>query len=187
MKQNRNYSVAWFKLAELVSRGEKEKALNLFRLLSHSFEERAYSLQLEGDILWAFEDKDAVERYKQAAFLYKKEQKIMASIAVYEHLFTLEPRNYEFVSSLVKLYAQVNWPEKFKDRFKILLDLMESNEASREAIRRVVEEVESIFSQNKSENKKGTKRDLTKGYKALKNLLKDRVPELAERVATKTT
>jgi hypothetical protein len=39
--------VAWFKLADLITRKEKEKALNLYRLLSHSFEDRAYALQVE--------------------------------------------------------------------------------------------------------------------------------------------
>ena len=56
-------SLAWFKLADLIARGEREKALNVFRLLSHSLQDRAYSLQLEGDLLWYLDDKNFTEKY----------------------------------------------------------------------------------------------------------------------------
>ena len=50
------YNVAWFKLAECVARGEKEKALGVYRLLVHSLDEPAFIRQLEGDLLLAFKD-----------------------------------------------------------------------------------------------------------------------------------
>ncbi|MFA5074727.1 MAG: hypothetical protein WC436_01335 [Candidatus Babeliales bacterium] len=114
--------VAWFKLADLVSRKEKEKALNLYRLLSHSFEDKAYALQLEGDILWSLEDNLALEKYQQAAILYKKEQKIISAIAIYEHLSILEPSNYDFLSTLIFLYSQVDWESKFEEKLILFLD-----------------------------------------------------------------
>ena len=49
-------SLAWFKLAEFVTRGEKERALSIFRLLAHSIRHDALVVQLEGDILLAFDD-----------------------------------------------------------------------------------------------------------------------------------
>lgn len=174
MKHNQGFesggrlsSVAWFKLTELISRGEKEKALNLYRLLSHSFEERAYVLQLEGDILWAFEDRGAIERYKQAAFLYKKEQKIVASVAVYEHLLTLDPKNYEHLGNVLILYAQLRWPEKLKHYFGFLFGLLDSGEVSLEQVWEVVEGVMAVSGKDMIAEMKG--------------LLKRRVPELAKR------
>ena len=106
-------NIAWFKLAQMVSKGEKEKALSLFKLLSYSFDDTAYILQVEGDLLWAFEDKDAFAKYQQAAFLYKKEGKLLAAVAVYEHMLALEPTNHLFLSMLLELYAMLNLPEKY--------------------------------------------------------------------------
>jgi len=106
-------NIGWFKLAQMVSRGEKEKALGLFKLLSYSFDDAAYMLQIEGDLLWAFDDKEALTKYQQAAFLYKKEKRAVASVAIYEHLLTLEPTSYLFLSTLLELYAWLDWPEKY--------------------------------------------------------------------------
>mgnify|MGYP005628700261 CR=1 FL=1 len=121
--EKREASVAWFRLAELVDRGEKEKALNLYRLLSHSFEDRAYALQVEGDILWSFEDKEALEKYKQSAFLYRKEQKLAAAISIYEHLFTVEPDSKDVLRHLVEFYIQIDWMDKVEDRFSVVAQL----------------------------------------------------------------
>lgn len=117
--------VAWFKLAELVSRGEKEKALNLYRLISYSFSDKAYVLQVEGDILWSLEDNGALEKYRQAAYLYKKEKKLVSATAVYEHLLILEPVNFDYLKTLILLYVFLSWPEKFEDKYLKLLERLD--------------------------------------------------------------
>ena len=126
--------VAWFKLAELVTRKEKEKALNLYRLLAHSFEDRAYALQLEGDMLWALEDNLALEKYSNAAFLYKKEKRIVCATAVYEHLFTLQPKNYDYLSKLIILYVLLLWKDKFEYHYKILLKSLDDGFITQEFV-----------------------------------------------------
>lgn len=108
-------SVGWFKLALLVSRGEKEKALALYRLLSYSFDDKAYILQVEGDLLRAFEDKNAFAKYHQAAVLYTKEKKIGSAIALYEYLVSLDSKNYASLFSLLSLYANLDWKEKVEE------------------------------------------------------------------------
>ena len=50
------YNVAWFTLAECVSRGEKVRAMSLYRLLVHSIKDGAFACQLKGDLLLAFRD-----------------------------------------------------------------------------------------------------------------------------------
>lgn len=148
MKQKpkeKGISVAWFKLAELISRGEKEKALNLYRLLSHSFEEKAYALQVEGDILWSFEDQEAVDRYKHAAFLYKKEKNLVAAAGVYEHLLTLDPGNVDNMFHLLKLYAQLNWSGKFKEGFMFLKKMLDSKNVSFDRVREGAENIMEIL------------------------------------------
>ena len=183
----RDSTVAWFKLAELVSRGEKEKALTLYRLLSHSFEERAYALQLEGDLLWSFGDTSAVDRYKSAAALYKKDQKVASAIAIYEHLLMLQPKKHEHLATLVTLYSSLKWSEKFKESFDLLLDLLENHEVSQELVQQVIEDVIQAFSDehlsgDPVEDAKGHAHKTSDSFNSLQALLKRRAPILAEKV-----
>lgn len=117
-------SVAWFKLADLIARGEREKALSVFRLLSHSLPDKAYVLQIEGDLLWFMEEQAACcEKYKQAAVLYQKEKRWVDAIAVYEHLYAIRPSTPEPLTMLSALYALVDWPERCEERLMGLIKL----------------------------------------------------------------
>ncbi len=124
-KKSDRTSVAWYKLAVLIARREREKALNVYRLLSHSIEDRAYALQLEGDILWSFDDARAVEKYQQAAFLYKEEKKWVNAIAVCEHVFMMDSNNADVLGMLLMLYTGIDWQDRFQDRFKVLVRLFD--------------------------------------------------------------
>jgi hypothetical protein len=108
------YTIAWFKLAEFVARGEKERALGIYRLLCYSFDDKAFAHQLEGDILWAFNDSQASDRYFQAAQLYKQDNRILQAAAVYEHLATLHSESIEYMQSVVELYTLLNDTHKMK-------------------------------------------------------------------------
>lgn len=99
------YSVAWFKLAEFVARGEKERALGLFRLLAHSFEDAALSAQLEGDLLLAFHDVAAYKSYERAAIEYQKTDRVYNAAAVYEHLVLICDLRLVYLQKLSELYA----------------------------------------------------------------------------------
>jgi len=134
-------SLAWFKLADLIARGEREKALNVFRLLSHSLPDRAYVLQLEGDMLWHLEDKGCVEKYKQAAFLYHKEKRWIDAVAIYEHLFSQNPESGETLAQLMLLYALLDWQEKFIERYKILLQLFHDHLISELQVEKLISDV----------------------------------------------
>jgi tetratricopeptide (TPR) repeat protein len=120
-----SYTIAWFKIADFVARGEKERALHMYRLLMHSVPEPAISYQLEGDILLAFDDMNAVERYHKAVDLYKKSGKIKQAIAVYEHaLFFLEDET--ILKGLLDLYVFseniINFIQVFSKLSKIYLN-----------------------------------------------------------------
>jgi|SRR5579859_560360 len=101
------YNVAWFKLAEFVSRGEKERALAMYRLLSHSIVDQAFVRQLEGDLLLAFNDEQACERYAQAVAYYAKENRITEACSVYEHMILLEPHTMQSLDRLAELYKSL--------------------------------------------------------------------------------
>ncbi|MDR3551160.1 MAG: hypothetical protein P4L31_07135 [Candidatus Babeliales bacterium] len=121
------YTIAWFKLAEYVARGEKERALGVYRLLCYSFDDKAFACQLEGDILWSFNDSGASDKYFLAAQLYKQEAKNLQAAAVYEHLATMHPDCVEYLESLVELYAMLNDATKMKLYADKLSELHTSN------------------------------------------------------------
>lgn len=106
------YNIAWFRLAEYISRGEKERALGMYRLLAHSFNDLAFSQQLEGDILWSFNDTSATEKYQSAAHLYMQDNRLLQAAAVYETLYQLEPTTGAFLEKLINLYAQLDNKQK---------------------------------------------------------------------------
>ena len=112
-------SVAWFALSNLIARKEKEKALNVFRLLAHSFDDDpAYTLQIEGDILWYLDDvAQSIEKYKKAAFLYQKEKRLINAIAIYEHMLSINESSDEIRAQLIYFYMLADWHDKFKQHF----------------------------------------------------------------------
>ena len=102
------YNVAWFRLAECVSRGERERALGVYRLLSHSVGSDALAKQLFGDLLLCFDDKEgAIQKYKESAQMYKKRGEAIEAIAVFEHLITLNPEDKDDIFDLCVLYADI--------------------------------------------------------------------------------
>lgn len=106
------YNVAWFKLAEFVVRGEKERALGLYRLLIHSFDDKALAAQLEGDLLLAFNDESAVLRYEEAAYTYYKTERYVEAIAMFETLLNLKPYTENYIKKIVFLYQETGQEQK---------------------------------------------------------------------------
>jgi hypothetical protein len=99
--QANKYSIAWFKLAECVSRRERERALGVYRLLAHSFDNPALACQLEADIILAFnEPGSAISKYLQAAQLYEKQGELMQAIAVYDHIIMLQDSAQLFIKMI---------------------------------------------------------------------------------------
>jgi tetratricopeptide (TPR) repeat protein len=115
MKQmsSETYNIAWFRLAECVSRGEKERALGVYRLLAHSIDDRAFAKQLEGDLYLSFNDKDvAQQKYRDAAHLYQQTGRIVEAAAIFEHLLTLDSSSEFYRTSVIDLYSQLGQLEK---------------------------------------------------------------------------
>jgi len=109
------YNVAWFKLAECISRGEKERALGVYRLLAHSLDDAPFSLQLQGDILLSFKDhKGAVESYYQAIESYRNGKRLLQAAAVAEHILALsdEAEKHKVLTLLIDLYSELRISDK---------------------------------------------------------------------------
>lgn len=140
-----NSSLGWFNLARLVSKGEKEKAISLFKLLSYSFEDKAFALQVEGDLLKFFDDRSAVDKYIQAAFLYRKESKLVAAASIYEHILSIDPTNDEYYAALLELYAMLDWQERLLERMSTVLDYFDKKLISQEKINKIIDCVVEQF------------------------------------------
>jgi tetratricopeptide (TPR) repeat protein len=131
MKQSSSekYTVAWFKLAEFVSRGEKERALAMYRLLAHSLDDVAFVRQLEGDLLLSFNDPIAYEKYIEAARLYAHKGKLTEAAAIFEHLISFSMSTQEHVLALIELYKELSKEIRvFESMQHIVRSLMEKKE-----------------------------------------------------------
>ncbi|NRB21910.1 hypothetical protein HRU45_04180 [Candidatus Dependentiae bacterium] len=117
------YTVAWFKLADVISRGEKERALGVYRLLSHSLDDTAFATQLEGDILLAFKDHTAITKYEDAAWRYHKEGRVLQAAAVYEHLLLIGPETEKYITTLINWYESLNLSLREQEMKYRLFDL----------------------------------------------------------------
>lgn len=98
------FNVAWFKLAEFVGRKEKERALGVYRLLSHSLPDDAFAAQLEGDLFMAFQDDKALDAYQRSAKLYEKNGQFAHAALIYEQMMLLKPENKDYLIQALKLY-----------------------------------------------------------------------------------
>lgn len=110
--ENQKYQVAWFKLSEFIKRGEKERALGIYKLLMHTVDDAAFAKQLEGDLLLFFNDERAIERYITAAQMYKKNNKLAQAVAIYEHLVAQFPHEYDLVQGLAEYYLELGHPTR---------------------------------------------------------------------------
>lgn len=118
------YNVAWFTLADCIARGEKERALGVYRLLAHSFDDPALARQLQGDILLAFHDERAPQVYQEAAQLYLKRGRFIEAAAMYEHLIMLTPENHMLWQTVIELYQQLRIPSKVTAYLMQAIDLL---------------------------------------------------------------
>ncbi len=118
MSQTRQ-SVAWFRLAECVGRGEKEKALAFHRLLTYSYNDLAFIKKLEADILAFFQDNNADIAYEQAALLYAQEGKFFEAAIIYEYLLCAAPENNLYRQKVIHFFMQLGHQEKV-DFYSIL-------------------------------------------------------------------
>lgn len=136
------YTIAWFKLAECVARGEREKALGVYRLLAHSLDDKAYAYQLEGDLLWALGDNRAHERYALAAQSYREENRMRQAAALYEHLHYLVPSEDAYLDHLAHAYSALSAKEQLSTALKKLyeraLDRADYSKAS-ELLEQIIE------------------------------------------------
>ncbi len=105
-------SVAWFKLAEYVGRGERERALTLYRLLTHSLVDQAFIKKLEADLWLSFDAKEAEQYYRNAAHLYKKAQKFEEAFQIYQLIFNYYNPQIQDLEHCIELAITLGFTEK---------------------------------------------------------------------------
>ena len=136
--EQKQESLAWYKIADLIAKKEKEKALSVYRLLSHSFHDKAYVLQVEGDILWALHDPEAIKIYKQAVLLYRKEKRSIHAISICEHILEQDKSSIEIYRILLELYIEIDWLEKCNECLLNLYKSVENNLISVDATAKIL-------------------------------------------------
>lgn len=102
------YSIAWFKLAQCISKGERERAMGIYRLLSHSIDNSAFAKQLEADIYLYFQDTvTALQKYKEAAAMYRAQNEFVQALAVYEHYLLIDDNAHDIQCLFYEVAQQV--------------------------------------------------------------------------------
>jgi len=127
MKQTQfdKHTIAWFRIAECVSRGEKERALGVYRLLSHSFNDNAVARQLEADIHLSFGEQElAIPLYQQAMESYQKSQRFLEAVAVCEHLIAMHSADVIWRREAIKLYKMLDNTSKMQAHTETVLDTL---------------------------------------------------------------
>jgi len=127
------FNVAWFKLAEFVSRKEKERAFAIYRLLVHSLDDNALSAQLEGDLLLAFNDDKALYVYERAAQLYESSGRITQALFLYERIIALSAPTIDRLTKMLALYQQGHDEGKLARCAAILIRLFLENNQREQA------------------------------------------------------
>jgi hypothetical protein len=107
LQDKKKYTVAWFKLADFISRKEKERALGLYRLLMHSISDKALALQLKGDILYALADTSYVQAYQQAATHYERDNKLFYAATLYDHIKSYDISDYTYAYKSFNAYKSL--------------------------------------------------------------------------------
>lgn len=137
------YTIAWFKLAECVAKGEKEKAFGVYRLLMHSLEDQAYAYQLEGDLLDAFQDERAIEKYAYAAQLYQHNNRAKEAMVIYKELIYKAPDENRYLTQLIDLYKNhKNVQSGIAKLIELSIELIEKDMSLRAAI--VIDELKNL-------------------------------------------
>lgn len=79
----RNKSIAWFNLQEYIKKGEREKTLNIYKLLSLSISNDAFKYKLLGDILSTLnENENAIKNYINSAKEYLNQNNLNLALEI---------------------------------------------------------------------------------------------------------
>ncbi|MGC2310457.1 MAG: hypothetical protein WA432_02455 [Candidatus Babeliaceae bacterium] len=113
-------NIAWFKLAEFVMRKEKERALGVYRLLEHSFHNEAFAKQLEADLLAAFHDEKACEKYQKTAHLYEQKEQYIQALIMYEKTLTFSLQ-LAIISKIIHLANKIHLMNKLFHYAKLFI------------------------------------------------------------------
>jgi tetratricopeptide (TPR) repeat protein len=140
------YTIAWFTLAECVSRGERERAFGVYRLLAHSLDDRALVAQLEGDLCCAFKMiSQAIDAYLIATRLYRQAGRLLEAASVLEHICNLDQENVQHKHNLAELYGILQLDARVSD-LVVDLALFSAARGSYDVILAVIPSIERLHS-----------------------------------------
>jgi len=115
------YTIAWFKLAQCIVSGQKERALGIYRLLAHSLNDKALVHQLEGDIFLSFHDNEpAAAAYLHAAKTYQQDNRLFEAALIFDHLTVLQPQLMGHGQKAIEIYTKLNKPDTAHQRLNAL-------------------------------------------------------------------
>ncbi len=113
--------------------------------MAHSLQDRAYALQLEGDILCYFEDfPESCVKYVQAAFLYRNAKRWLDAVSLYEQVNLLDLNNCDALIYSVPCYAQLGWEQKFKQSLGTISDFILQNLSDEKLVSNLIKSLAEV-------------------------------------------
>lgn len=126
-------NLAWFKLSEFISRGEKERAFSIYKVLILAFDNKAFCLLVEGDLHANFhENQEALSKYLEAARLYESEQDTFLQSIAYESIVKVS-KSLNYWKKLLELYQLIGYKRKILFALKTIFYISLENKSEAEA------------------------------------------------------
>ncbi len=126
-------NLAWFKLFEFISRGEKERAFGVYKVLMLAFDSKPFCLLVEGDLHATFdENSEAIQKYLEAAKLYEENQETFLASIAYESVTKISSKT-TYWKKLLQLYKEIGYQPKVVHALKNIFFLYLKNKNEDEA------------------------------------------------------
>lgn len=123
--QEQKQTVAWFKLHQFIVRGEKEKALSIYKLLSLSIDNEAFNYKLEGDLLRAFDDnKNAITRYIYSAISHCKDGQFDEALEVCSLVSPHDIEDFQLLLKFTRILLLCNSTHRAKQCLEKAQDII---------------------------------------------------------------
>lgn len=115
--------MSWFRLAEAITKNEREKAFFTYRLLSHSLPSDAFKYHIVGDMHYAFnETSSALYSYQKAFYLYYEKKEIHLTYSMIIKILAISSDITDYINLLQNEEYNISLYEAFIDDIIVLLE-----------------------------------------------------------------
>lgn len=141
--------MSWFRLAEAITKNEREKAFFTYRLLSHSLLSDAFKYHIVGDMHYAFnETSSALYSYQKAFHLYYEKKEFSFAYYMVIKMLSMTSGIADYINILNSEDHHMSLYEPFIDDIIVLLEakkiIKERNSLPKNTMQRLKKIAETV-------------------------------------------